>query len=103
MNAIDTKGGSRSDDIWAHFADFLADLIARHAEELDMDSWPDPRKIIAFQELQDLYHRFMKLRYATNREPNNNLPLEITMDIWYSPYIQHNPYIQTEIIKGNTQ
>ena len=37
MSATDSRrppGG----DIWAHFADFLAELIARHAEELDINS-----------------------------------------------------------------
>ena len=32
-------------DIWAHFAGFLAELIARHAEELDIDSWRIPRRL----------------------------------------------------------
>ena len=60
MSVVD--GRTPGNDIWSHFADFLSELIARHAEELDIDSWPDPKKIIAFQELQDLYHRFMKFR-----------------------------------------
>ena len=59
MNAIDTKGTLPCNDSWALFADFLAELIARHAEELDIDSWPDPKKVIALQELQDLYRRFI--------------------------------------------
>ena len=95
MNAIDTKGPLASDDTWTHFADFLAELIARHAEELDIDSWPDPRKVIALQELQDLYHRFMKFRRRKS-ESNNDLSLEISMDVWYSPHIQLSPYIQVE-------
>lgn len=96
MNTIDTKGTLPSEDIWTHFAGFLSELIARHAEELDMDSWPDPKKIIAFQELQNLYLRFMKLRKNRKSESDNDLSLEIPMDVWYSPYIQLNPYIQTE-------
>ena len=95
MNAIDTKGPLPSDDTWTHFADFLAELIARHAEELDIDSWPDPKKVIALQELQDLYRRFMKLQDSRKNESDNELFLEIPMDICYSPCIQRNPYIQT--------
>ena len=102
MKAIDTKDTLPSDDIWAHFAGFLTELIARHAEELDIDSWPDPKKILAFQELQDLYHRFMKFRRRKS-ESDNDLSLEIPMDVWYSPYIQRNPYIQTGVLKENTQ
>ncbi len=95
MEAIDTKGTLSSDDIWSHFAGFLAELIARHAEELDIDSWPDPKKIIAFQELQVLYHRFMKFRRRKS-DSNNDLSLEIPMDVCYSPHIQLSPYIQVE-------
>ncbi len=103
MNVIDTIGPLPSDDTWTHFADFLAELIARHAEELDIDSWPDPRKVIALQELQDLYRRFMMLRNRGKSESDNNPSLEIPMDIWYSPLIQFNPYIQTGVLKENTQ
>ena len=103
MKEIDTKGTLPPDDIWAHFAGFLAELIARHAEELAIDSWPDPKKIIAFQELQEMYHRFMRLRKSRKSEPDNDLSLEIPMDVWYSPYIQRNPYIQTGVLKENTQ
>ena len=76
MNAIDTKSTLPCNDSWALFADFLAELIARHAEELDIDSWPDPKKVIALQELQDLYRRFMKLRDSRKNESDNNLFLE---------------------------
>lgn len=103
MKAIDTKGTLPPDDIWAHFAGFLSELIARHAEELDIDSWPDPKKIIAFQELQEMYHRFMRLRKSRKSESENDLSLEIPMDVWYSPCIQHNPHIQTGVLKENTQ
>ena len=103
MNTIDTKGTLPSEDIWTHFAGFLSELIARHAEELDIDSWPDPHKAMAFQELQDLYHRFMKLRKSRKSDSNNDLSLAIPMDVWYSPHIQCNPYIQTGVLKENTQ
>ena len=87
MSAID---GSRppGSDIWAHFAGFLAELIARHAEELDIDSWPDPKKVIMLQELRDMYFRFMKLSLQARKEADAKLPLEIKADIWYSPHIQ---------------
>ena len=75
-------------DIWAHFAGFLAELIARHAEELDIDSWPDPKKVIMLQELRDMYYRFMKLSLQAKKDADAKLPLEIKADIWYSPYIQ---------------
>ena len=75
-------------DIWAHFADFLAELIARHAEELDIDSWPDPKKVIMFQDLQDVYLRFIRLSLQARKEADAKLSLENRADIWYSPYIQ---------------
>ena len=75
-------------DIWAHFAGFLAELIARHAEELDIDSWPDPKKVIMLQELREMYIRFMRLSLQARKESDVKLPLEIKADIWYSPYIQ---------------
>ena len=87
MSAID---GSRppGSDIWAHFAGFMAELIARHAEELDIDSWPDPKKVIMLQELREVYIRFMRLSLQARKEADAKLPLEIKADIWYSPYIQ---------------
>ncbi len=75
-------------DIWSHFAGFLADLIARHAEELDIDSWPDPKKVIMLQELRDIYLRFMQLSLQARKKADANPPLENKSDIWYSPYIQ---------------
>ncbi len=44
----------------------------------------------------------MKLRNSRKSESDNNLFLEILIDIWYSPFIQFNPYIQTGILKENT-
>jgi hypothetical protein len=87
MSAID---GSRppGSDIWANFAGFLAELIAKHAEELDIDSWPDPKKVIMLQELRDMYSRFMQLSLQARKDADAKLPLEIKADIWYSPYIQ---------------
>ena len=87
MSAID---GSRppGSDIWAHFADFLAELIARHAEELDINSWPDPKRVIMLQELRDMYFRFIQLSLQARKDADAKLPLEIKADIWYSPYIQ---------------
>ncbi len=64
-------------DIWAQFADFLTELIARHAEELEIDSWPDPKKVIMLQELRDMYYRFMKLSIQARKEADARLPLEI--------------------------
>ena len=83
-------------DIWAHFAGFLAELIARHAEELDIDSWPDPKKVIMLQELRDMYYRFMKLSLQARKEADAKLPLEIKADIWYSPYIQISGFEEME-------
>ena len=45
----------------------------------------------------------MTLRKSRKSESDNDLPLEIPMDVWYSPYIQRNPYIQTGVLKENTQ
>ena len=86
VNVIDSR--PPDNDTWSHFADFLAELIARHAEELDIDSWPDPHKVIMFQELQDVYLRFIQLSLQARKEGDVKLPLESKADIWYSPYIQ---------------
>ena len=68
-------------DIWAHFAGFLGELIARHAEELDIDSWPNPKKVIMLQELRDMYYRFMKFSLQAREEADAKFPLEIKEDI----------------------
>lgn len=86
MSTIDRQ--PPGNDIWSHFAGFLAELIARHAEELDIDSWPDPQKVIMFQDLRDMYHRFIRLSLQARKEADAKLPLDIKTDIWYSPYIQ---------------
>ena len=41
-----------------------------------------------FQELQDMYFRFMRLSLQAKKEADAKLPLDIKADIWYSPYIQ---------------
>ena len=66
MSVVD--GRTPGNDIWSHFADFLSELIARHAEELDIDSWPDPKKVIMFQDLQDVYLRFIRLSLQARKE-----------------------------------
>jgi hypothetical protein len=86
MSVVD--GRTPGNDIWSHFADFLSELIARHAEELDIDSWPDPKKVIMFQDLQDVYLRFIRLSLQARKEADAKLSLENRADIWYSPYIQ---------------
>ena len=101
MSVVD--GRMPGNDIWSHFADFLSELIARHAEELDIDSWPDPKKVIMFQDLQDVYLQFVRFRLQARKEAGAKLPLENKADIWYSPFIQFNPYIQTGVLKENTQ
>ena len=91
MSTIDNKN-SPINDIWSHFADFLAELIARHAEELDIDSWPDPQKVLKMQELENLYRRFIQLSLQARNGSNPHIPLEVRTDVWYSPYIQTSDF-----------
>jgi hypothetical protein len=41
-----------------------------------------------FQDLRDVYLRFIRLSLQARKEADAKLPLENKADVWYSPYIQ---------------
>ena len=55
-------GVENTDDILQRFADFLSDVIARHIDELDMNSLPSYASLKAADNISDLYRRFHILR-----------------------------------------
>lgn len=92
---INKKERSRSEDIWSHFASFLAEMIARHAGELEVDSWMDPVQVLWHQKLRELYQRFVQLRMRKVKDPVSEGSIEMKVDLCYSPYIR------TQDKKGN--
>ena len=55
-------GVENTDDILQRFADFLSDVIARHIDELDMESLPSYASLKAADNISELYKRFHILR-----------------------------------------
>ena len=67
-------GEENKDDIWRRFADFLSDVIARHIDEMDMDSLPSYACLAKMDELYASYERLHLLKNE-NRYYNTILPL----------------------------
>ena len=49
-------------DEMQQFADFLGEMIAKHINEIDLDSLPDPYRYIALAETEENYRNFIRLR-----------------------------------------
>ncbi len=55
-------GVEKTDEILQRFADFLSDVIARHIDELDMNSLPSYASLKAADNISNLYRRYHTLR-----------------------------------------
>jgi hypothetical protein len=54
-------------DIWRLLADFLTDMIAKHADEMELKKLPDSEKFLTYRVLSEayrIYTRKRKLRIA---------------------------------------
>ena len=45
-------------DIWRPLADFLADMIAKYANEIDFDSLPDPDEYLLKKSVKEAYQYY---------------------------------------------
>ncbi|MCI6996385.1 MAG: hypothetical protein MR936_06215 [Eubacterium sp.] len=48
-------------DDWNGLADFLAGVIEKYVEKLDLDCLPDPDKYYRNKQLEEIYRRYMRL------------------------------------------
>ena len=48
-------------DEWNGMADFLAGIIAKYAEKMDLDNLPDPDKYYKRKQMESMYRQYMKL------------------------------------------
>lgn len=55
-------------DEWSGLADFLANMIAKYAGELDLDSLPDPDQYYKIKRLREMYFSYMRLSTQKRRE-----------------------------------
>jgi len=65
-----TKVVIKERDEWSSFAEFLGNMIAKYAEEIDFDSLPDPDIYLCNQELRRLYKTYMKERMDARKKAN---------------------------------
>ena len=61
----------RVDDEWSGLADFLANVIAKYACEMDLDSLPDPNQYYKMKRIEEMYKRFMILRTQARKSESN--------------------------------
>ena len=57
-------GGNRHmnyNDEWNGMADFLAGIIEKYAEKMDLDNLPDPDKYYKMKQIKEMYTRYMRL------------------------------------------
>jgi len=50
-----------TNDEWNGLADFLAGIIEKYAEKMELDTLPDPDRYYRQKQLQDTYRRYMRL------------------------------------------
>ena len=88
MDNVVENNFKQPEDIWSNFASFLTELIAKHADELDFDSWPDPHHTIMLQQLKDLYCKYLICARKKRLETDAKKSIENIVEICYSPYKQ---------------
>ena len=61
-------GEENKDDIWQRFANFMSDVIARHIDEMDMDSLPSYACLAKMDELYASYERLHVLKTESRKK-----------------------------------
>lgn len=65
-----TKVVIKERDEWSSFAEFLGNMIAKYAEEIDFDSLPDPDIYLRNRDLRRMYKAYMKERMSMRKKVN---------------------------------
>lgn len=47
-------------DAWSNFANFIGEMVAKYAEEMDLDNLPDPDIYLCGKWMKQLYREFYK-------------------------------------------
>ncbi len=47
-------------DVWSSFANFIGEMVAKYAEEMDLDNLPDPDIYLRGKWMKQLYREFYK-------------------------------------------
>lgn len=48
-------------DEWSGLADFLAEMIEKYVDQINLDSLPDPDKYYLLNSMEEMYRRYMRL------------------------------------------
>ena len=72
-------GEENKDDIWRRFADFLSDVIARHIDEMDMDSLPLYACLAKMDELYASYERLHLLKNENRKKQEHDRICDYTI------------------------
>ena len=59
---IRNKTVIKDSDPWSDFAVFLGNMIAKYAEEMDFDNFPDPKRYLTYREVRDSYRIYTATR-----------------------------------------
>lgn len=65
-----TKTVIQERDEWSSFAEFLGNMIAKYAEEIDFDSLPDPEIYLRNQDMRKMYRAYMKRIFNMRKRAN---------------------------------
>ncbi len=52
-------------DAWSDFANFIGEMVAKYAEEMDLDNLPDPDIYLRKKFMKQLYGEFYKEKNIT--------------------------------------
>ena len=52
----------KENDIWRPLADFLTDMIAKYADEMEFEKLPDPERILTCRAVKEAYRIYTRKR-----------------------------------------
>ena len=53
-------------DVWSNLANFIGEMVAKYAEEMDLDNLPDPDFYLRRERIRQLYTELYKEKKKTN-------------------------------------
>ena len=54
-------------DEWSALADFIGNMIAKYADEIDFDSLPDPEVYLQKRYIHESYKAYMRFRHKKEK------------------------------------
>ncbi len=73
---MNTKVVVKKKDEWSTLAEFIGNIIAKYADQIDFDSLPDPEEYLMYRELFDKYKAYIRAREKL-REKHDPFHIEL--------------------------